>query len=611
MIFFKESAKRKEVSVIAAMRDGKILFGKRRDNALWTNPGGHLDPGEDPLDGAVRELREETGISLDKKLFHHLRTENITTKTGQPYIIHAYIVEVPNGVETSMKNDPDTEVHRWHWMKLPFSDEVMKNLHSPDNVILKALGIQKEANAVLANTLEQNLKNLSKHYPGEIHTINNHLQRCVGAKMHPDESARLLKKVKDYCDEKAKEIWHLPHHLKKHMFGIEKGGSMNNFWIGFEKSATELTSKARNKLPDTSFVFPEERKYPIHDKRHAQNALARVAQHGTPDEQAKVKAAVHAKFPEIGQEKQSAMNPEAISAGIEVGSLLGTVVGGYIAMKQIKAVMKAMREDPNKTDAKKLFEEHKKDFADVKIFTVSDLNKIIKKIDDMDHRAVAQSLRDAAEHSNAMAVHPSMGGMLVNLEKLLPKELGTKFVVTEDKVNPSVLAHELGHIKDFDDVAKANFLMRALKGFRTTGMVERAAWDKAPGKVDQDVKDRALSTYNKGFWYPLIGTIGGAVAGGGLAHLLSKTAKEMIPGGKAEGMADHLFNAEDLKKGTKVEMEHTNSKPVATEIAKDHNVETGHIDDKGKIKSDYYNALPKMEKSLEKKAMEDWNQFFK
>lgn len=29
----------------------------------WTIPGGHLDPGEDPLIGAQRELLEETGIS--------------------------------------------------------------------------------------------------------------------------------------------------------------------------------------------------------------------------------------------------------------------------------------------------------------------------------------------------------------------------------------------------------------------------------------------------------------------------------------------------------------------------------------------------------------------
>jgi hypothetical protein len=60
-----------------------------------------------------------------------------------------------------------------------------------------------------------------------------------------------------------------------------------------------LTAAARNKLKSSQFVFPEERRYPIPDAAHARNALARVAQHGTPAEKAKVRAAVRRKFPGI------------------------------------------------------------------------------------------------------------------------------------------------------------------------------------------------------------------------------------------------------------------------------------------------------------------------
>lgn len=77
---------------------------------------------------------------------------------------------------------------------------------------------------------------------------------------------------------------------------------MNFFWNGFEKKARKLSSKARKALPEGDFVFPAERRYPIHDENHARNALARVAQHGSPAEQKKVKAAVHAKYPHIGEE---------------------------------------------------------------------------------------------------------------------------------------------------------------------------------------------------------------------------------------------------------------------------------------------------------------------
>lgn len=39
--------------------------------------------------------------------------------------------------------------------------------------------------------------------------------------------------------------------------------------------------------------------YPIQDKAHGANALARVEQHGTPAEKAKVRAKVKAKYPDL------------------------------------------------------------------------------------------------------------------------------------------------------------------------------------------------------------------------------------------------------------------------------------------------------------------------
>jgi hypothetical protein len=65
--------------------------------------------------------------------------------------------------------------------------------------------------------------------------------------------------------------------------------------------AKELTTKDRKGLTKKSFALPGKRKYPIPDKAHARNALARVAQHGSPAEQKKVKAAVKKRFPSIGR----------------------------------------------------------------------------------------------------------------------------------------------------------------------------------------------------------------------------------------------------------------------------------------------------------------------
>ncbi len=41
---------------------------------------------------------------------------------------------------------------------------------------------------------------------------------------------------------------------------------------------SELTAKKREKIPNSTFGLPDERKYPMPDKSHARNAKARAAQ---------------------------------------------------------------------------------------------------------------------------------------------------------------------------------------------------------------------------------------------------------------------------------------------------------------------------------------------
>ena len=62
----------------------------------------------------------------------------------------------------------------------------------------------------------------------------------------------------------------------------------------------KLTTETRNKLPTKSFAGPD-RSYPINDPSHARNALSRVSQHGSEELQARVRAAVHRKYPSIGK----------------------------------------------------------------------------------------------------------------------------------------------------------------------------------------------------------------------------------------------------------------------------------------------------------------------
>ena len=65
-----------------------------------------------------------------------------------------------------------------------------------------------------------------------------------------------------------------------------------------EKS--KLKSKQRNALPDSAFALPKTREYPIHDENHGRAALS-MLHNASPADQKKIKAAVHRRYPDIGQ----------------------------------------------------------------------------------------------------------------------------------------------------------------------------------------------------------------------------------------------------------------------------------------------------------------------
>jgi len=61
----------------------------------------------------------------------------------------------------------------------------------------------------------------------------------------------------------------------------------------------KLTSRGRKHIKKANFALPAQRKYPIHTLNHARNALARVAQHGTPAQKSRVRRAVYRKWPSL------------------------------------------------------------------------------------------------------------------------------------------------------------------------------------------------------------------------------------------------------------------------------------------------------------------------
>jgi len=78
-------------------------------------------------------------------------------------------------------------------------------------------------------------------------------------------------------------------------------------------------------------------------------------------------------------------------------------------------------------------------------------------------------------------------------------------------------------------------------------------------------------------------------------YLESITTSDLKNYGKDD---DSLFDKKVIEDGIKVELEHTTNKEVAKQIAKDHIKEMGYKNIEGKITSDYYSELSKLENKL-------------
>lgn len=137
----KNSFNGPRIVTVGLISGDEILCGRRRDNGLWTNPGGHIDAGEDIRDAAVREVREETGLVIDRNSLKHLDSAVLTShRTGKEFVVHAFTASV-NKKEATNQIDPDKEFEEFRWVKItPEAPELQpENRHAQNDLVLKHL----------------------------------------------------------------------------------------------------------------------------------------------------------------------------------------------------------------------------------------------------------------------------------------------------------------------------------------------------------------------------------------------------------------------------------------------------------------------------------------
>jgi ADP-ribose pyrophosphatase YjhB (NUDIX family) len=118
-----EEKQRPKVGVgVMVLKDNKVLLGKRNDDAkkassdlhgegTWTMPGGKLDFHETVVDGAARELFEETGVKVNKDIFKIISVSDEIVPDNH-YVTIGFLCENFDGEPKVMEPEEITE---WKW----------------------------------------------------------------------------------------------------------------------------------------------------------------------------------------------------------------------------------------------------------------------------------------------------------------------------------------------------------------------------------------------------------------------------------------------------------------------------------------------------------------
>ena len=102
--------RKKQVSVLIPIRNGKILALRRSDdvisyNGFWNFPGGAVDPGEFTAGAAIRELEEESGLIVSEDDISFLGEVEADNK-----IIYFYITTKAEG---QVKINSESTEYAW------------------------------------------------------------------------------------------------------------------------------------------------------------------------------------------------------------------------------------------------------------------------------------------------------------------------------------------------------------------------------------------------------------------------------------------------------------------------------------------------------------------
>jgi 8-oxo-dGTP diphosphatase len=109
------------------VRDGRVALIHRPKYDDWTLPKGKLEPGEDYEEAALREVREETGLSCS--LGRELPSTSYEDHKGRSKVVRYWLMEPRSG-----EFAPNDEVDELRWLDATGARELLS--HDRDRELL-------------------------------------------------------------------------------------------------------------------------------------------------------------------------------------------------------------------------------------------------------------------------------------------------------------------------------------------------------------------------------------------------------------------------------------------------------------------------------------------
>ena len=112
--WLKSVSRVSSASLILEDEEGRALIVKANYKHHWTFPGGVIDLKETPLQGAVRETREEVGLVIDPATVTFAWVANRMSRVADTYQF-VFRAPLPQGVETRIKLQAE-EIDDYAWV---------------------------------------------------------------------------------------------------------------------------------------------------------------------------------------------------------------------------------------------------------------------------------------------------------------------------------------------------------------------------------------------------------------------------------------------------------------------------------------------------------------